>query len=163
MLAKIKNSYERLIKSEIFKHEGFLCGAFLMCDIKDLDKTDWQIDFYNKNKDTITTYLIGKEIEATNESEVFKTEKMTVEELDLKEVKMDFSDIQKKLQYILETKDEIAVKITIILQHQNIPIWNVIYITKKFNLLNIKMNATNGELIEEKLVNLLSFEKGLKK
>lgn len=163
MLEKIKASYERLLKSEEFKPEGFLCGAFIICNLEDLNKTHWQIDFYKKESDTMTTYLMAEKIEKTNEAEVFKTENMKVEELKLDEIKKDYEDIEKKLKLLLEDKDEIPVKITIILQKQGVPIWNFIYITKKFNLVNIKIDGINGEVIEEKLVNLLSFEKGDRK
>ena len=160
MLDKIKDSYEKIMSSKEFKAGGFLCGAFIICDIDQLETTNWQIDFYEKEKNLIQTYIVSEKIEKTNESEVFKTEDMTVEELDLKEIKRDFKDLTETIKEILDKNKEEPVKITIILQKQKVPIWNIIYITKKFNLLNIKINAISGELIEEKLVNLLSFEKG---
>ena len=160
MLTKLKENYKDLLESKEFEHKGYLCGAFLICEIQELEKTPWQIDFYNTNNDTITTYLIKDKIEVVNNSEVFKKDDMRVEELKLDEIKVDFNTIKKKKQYILESHDEQAEKISIILQKQNIPIWNIIYITKRFNLLNIKINASSGELIEEKIIPLLSFEKG---
>ncbi len=162
MLTKLKEDYKRLLESKEFKNKGFLCGAFLICDINELERTPWQIDFYNTNNDTITTYLIEKDIGIKENSEVFKKEDMKVEELKLDEIKIDFETLKKKIQYILEMHDEQAEKITIILQTQEFPTWNIIYITRKFNLLNIKINAVDGKIIEEKIVPLLSFEKGNK-
>src|SRR3989338_606310 len=127
MLTKLKESYERLIKSKEFEHKGFLCGAFLICDIEELDKTSWQLDFYNKEKDTITSYTMDKTIEVKEDAAVFKEEKTEVEELDIKQIKINFENIKKKLQHTLETKNETPVKITIIVQHQKVPIWNIIY------------------------------------
>ena len=162
MLTKIQDSYKKLIESKEFKHEGFFCGAFILCDLEDLDKSDWQIDFYNKNTDTITTYVVSTTIEVTDNSEVFKEENTRIEELKLNDIKVDLNDLKNKLQEILDTRQETPVKITIILQHIKIPMWNIIYITKKFNLLNIKIDARDGKVIEEKIVPLLSFEKGNK-
>lgn len=159
MLTKLKTAYKKLLESKEFKNEGILSGAFLMCDMENLDKTEWQLDFYNKESDRITTYNIGHKIELTDNSEVFKDENMKIEELDLEEIKVNFEDIKEKLKEILEKRHEDAIKITIILQKQTFPIWNIIYITKKFNLLNIKINAINSDVIEEKAIPLLSFEK----
>lgn len=160
MLTKLKSAYEKLIHSKEFKHEGFLCGAFLIADIKDLENTDWQIDFYNKETDTITTYLVGLKIEVTDNSKVFKNEKVAIEELKVEDIKVNFNELKDKLDKILKEKQEDPVKITIILQNQNIPVWNIIYITQKFNLLNVKIDAVTGIVLDEKVVPLLSFEKG---
>ncbi len=160
MLAKLKNNYQKLIKSKEFKHKGFLCGAFIICDIENIDSTPWQLDFYDKKADTITSYTLGDKIEVTEDAKVFKEENTKIEELDFKNIKIDFDDLKKKLQEILSSRNETPVKITIILQVQKFPVWNIIYITKKFNLLNIKVNAKDGVVLEEKIVPLLSFEKG---
>ena len=50
-------------------------------------------------------------------------------------------------------------KIIIIAQQQDFPIWNVSYVSNKFNLINIKINAIYGEVIEETSGSLLSFKK----
>ncbi len=160
MLSKLKTAYEKLIHSKEFKHEGFFCGAFIMCNSKELDNTDWQIDFYNNKRDTITTYLVGSKIEVTDDSKVFKNEKVDIEEIKLENIKVNFNDIKEELNKILKEKQEEPVKITIILQNQKIPIWNIIYITQKFNLLNVRIDAVTGILIDEKIVPLLSFENG---
>lgn len=161
MLSKLIENYKTLIKSDEFKNEGFFCGAFLICEIENLDKTDWQIDFYNPESDTMTTYLIGKEIEVTDNSEVFKDDKTRkIEEVKLKEVKTDMKDMKKELDKILKKYNETAEKITVILQNEKTPVWNIIYITKRFNIINIKINAVDGKVIEDKTMNILSFDKG---
>ncbi|MBS3152069.1 hypothetical protein J4230_01525 [Candidatus Woesearchaeota archaeon] len=160
MKNSIKESYEKLLASKEFKHKGFLCGAFLICDIEDINNTEWQIDFYNTESDTITTYLVSKKIEITDNSKILKKEDVKIEKLNINEIKTSFEDIKNKIENILNKYKETAAKITVILQKQKIPMWNIIYITKKFNILNIKINAENGEVIEEKTVPLVSFERG---
>ena len=160
MLTKLKNAYKDLIHSQEFKNSGFLCGAFLMCNIEELEQTNWQLDFYNKESDTITSYFMENDIKVAENSEIFKEEGKEIEELKLEDVKTNFEDIKKQLDEILEKRNESVVKITIIVQKQIHPIWNILYITKKFNLLNIRINAIDGKLIDEKTVPLLSFEKG---
>ena len=115
MLTKLKKDCKRLLESKEFKKEGFLSGMFLICEIKDIDNTPWQIDFYNKDTDTVTTYLLDKDIEVTDNSKVLKDEKTVIEELDLDEIKMDFKDIEKTLYECLKKHNENPVKITIII------------------------------------------------
>ncbi|MBI2148805.1 hypothetical protein HYU23_03930 [Candidatus Woesearchaeota archaeon] len=159
MLKRLREDYKILKNSEEFKNYGFLCGAFLICNIEEIDKTPWQIDFYNKKNDTITTYLIDKKIEVTDDSKILKDEKTEIEELNLNDVKIDFEDIKEKLDNILKKYNETAVKITIILQTQKFPIWNVIFITKKINIINVKINAINGSVVEDNMVPLITVEK----
>ena len=44
----LKKEYKRLVNSKEFKHKGFLSGAFIMSDIKSLDKSKWQISIIKK-------------------------------------------------------------------------------------------------------------------
>ena len=90
---------------------------------------------------------------------MLKKEDTEIEELNLEEIKVDFKDIKEMLKNILDKYNEEASRITIIIQKQNIPVWNIIYITKKFNLINIRVNAIDNSLLEEKNVSLVSFEK----
>ena len=163
MLTKIKESYRLLLASKEFKHKGFLSGAFVTGNSETLEKEDWQLDFYNKETDTMTAYRVKKEaVEVDEDSSVFRDEEKNVdiEELDLSEIKKDYAAIKELLNTMLEGHRETAVKTSIILQKQNVPIWNIIYITKNFNLLNIKINAKDGSILEDRVINLLSFEKG---
>jgi len=156
----IKESYDKLLKSKEFKNEGFLCGFFLVSDINDIENSSWQIDFYEEITDTITSYTINNDkIEVSPKSEVFKEEKTKIEELKLEDVKTNFKDILKKAKKLLKKAKEEAAKTIIILQKQDTPVWNISFITKKFNILNIKINATNGKVIENKIVSIIKFKK----
>ncbi|GEM_PF-2126971 len=162
MLTKLKESYERLVSSKEFKNKGFLASAFLSCPVEDLEKSDWQLDFYDEKTDTMTAYTVHDNITGEEDSEVFRDEekKVEIEELKLDEIKIDFEKLKEKLDMMLEGHRETPLKITIILQKQHVPLWNILYITKNFNLLNIKLSASDGEILEDKLINLISFEKG---
>ncbi len=158
MLKELIRDFKRIKDSEKINSDEFLCGVFLICEVKDLKNTPWQFDFYNKEKDSMRSYKIEEQIEETDNSEVFKNENIEIEELNLEEIKIDFEELEPKLTEILNNYKEIAVKISIIIQKQNhIPIWNIIYITKNFNLINIKINAIDGKILEDKVVPLISF------
>ncbi len=153
----VKSSYERLTKAENFKAPGFLCGIFVMSSPELLEKADLQFDFYDKKKDKITSFTLGEKIKEVNsEADVFKEENTTVNELDLEEVKVSWQESLKKARTLLEHESE--SKIILVLQKSDVPFWNVSLLTTIFNLLNVKVNAQTGEVIEHKKVSLLSFK-----
>lgn len=152
----IQQSYQRLIKSKEFKGEGVLCSMFFTSDIKEIEESNWQIDFYNKESNTITSYLMGINIEVVPNSEIFKEENTDIEDFKIEDVKISFKE---SLKVAKEHLKEEATKIIVILQKQKDIMWNISFVTKNFNLLNIKIDAINGKVIEEKLVSLISFKK----
>ena len=156
----MQQSYEKLINSEEFKHNGFLCSFFFMSDMEKPEDKVWQIDFYNKEADKITSYIMDKEIKVNENSEAFKKPETKIEELNINEVKTSFDEAYKKSKNILESKAEEPEKIIALLQKQKVPVWNISFITKKFNILNVRINAANGNIMEEKLISLLSFKEG---
>jgi len=155
----LKKEYKRLVNSKEFKHKGFLSGAFIMSDIKSLDKSKWQIDFYNKKENKITTYLMDEKIEVTDNSEVFKEENAEIKELDIEEIKENLEEALKLGKEFLEKEKETPIKVVIILQKEDSAVWNLSYITEKFNLINIKIDAVDGKLLKETTAPLLSFKK----
>ncbi|MBS3175052.1 hypothetical protein J4440_04185 [Candidatus Woesearchaeota archaeon] len=155
----IKEEYQRLIKSKKFKNEGILSGAFLMSENPELDDTIWQLDFYNGKTDKMTSYKMNSEIVLEENSEVFKKEKSEVEELKLEEIKISLNKALDTGKILLGDNFK-WIRIIIILQQIKQPIWNLSYMTQKFDLRNIKINAVNGGVLDNQEVKLFSFEKG---
>ena len=71
---------EKLKKSTAFKEwfavnkKQTLSHAFAMCDSEQAasDIAEWQIGYYNSEKDRMTTFFVGKAITKSQEAEVFK-------------------------------------------------------------------------------------------
>ncbi len=154
----MQQSYDRLINSAEFKHQGFLCGFFLMSEIEKIEDAVWQIDFYDKDLDKITSYLMESKIKVNENSEAFKKPETKIESLEIKEIKISFEEACRKARKILESKIEEPTKIIATLQKQNKPAWNISFITQKFNIQNVRINAGTGRVMEEKLVSMLSFK-----
>lgn len=154
----IKKEYKRLANSKQFKNKGYFCGAFIMSDAENLSNSQWQIDFYNEENSKITTYLMQEEIEVTDNADIFKEEKTEMKEITIENINIDADKAISIAKYHLEKNNEEAVKVIIILQQEDIPIWNISYMTKKFNLLNMKISAEDGKLIQETTTPLLSFK-----
>ena len=159
MHTKLKDDYDRLIKSKEFNKDGYLCGFFLMADVDKLKETDWEIDFYDEKKDTITSYSIGKEITINEDSKVFKEENKKIEELKLEKLNSDLNDALRKCEIILKQHEEKATQLIIILQNDKGIKWNISYVTQKFNLINIKIDAENGDVISQNIISMLNWGK----
>lgn len=54
---------------------------------------------------------------------------------------------------------EIPSKKIFILQQKESPIWNITYLTQSLNILNMKINAETGQIIEEKIESAMNFQK----
>ena len=159
-MLEIKEAYQRLITAKEFKKKGFLCGAFLMAPFKEVDNSDWQIDFYDEKLDRMTSYLVSKEIKLVNEEgEVFKDENTKINEINLEELEFSFEEAYKKAKKELKDKHETANKIIIVLQKSDVLFWNISFVTETFNLINLRISAKNGKILDEKTASLLSFEK----
>lgn len=155
----IKESYDRLIKSKEFKKQGYLCGIFMMSELENIDDQDWEIDFYDKKSGKITSYSTGNDIRTLSKEKPFAEDKEAIEEINLEDVKISYEKAIEIGKNALERRNEEATKIIVILQKIKDTIWNITFITKKLNILNIKMDAVKGNILKEEIVSLLSFKK----
>ncbi len=158
-MESLQEAYIRLMKDKVFRKEGFLCSVFVMANPKEIFNQSWQFDFYQKEKDCITSYKMDAAIGIVNEGmEVFREEKIAIEELRLDEIKIPFETVVKELQAKVEKSHQSATKIIVILQKASVPIWNISILTDAFNLINVKMNAVTKEVIDEKSFSMLSWK-----
>lgn len=129
-----------------------------------MDGTDdeWQLGFYNREKDTITTFVTdGIKVALREDEEVFKKDKNSILEVKMDNVNVLFEKIMATAghyQWKKYPKESSIKKIAIL---QNIKrygiVWNITFITQTFNALNMKINASTGKIIEEKLAPIISF------
>jgi hypothetical protein len=137
---------------------SYLAHVFKLVD--QANKDIWQIGYYNLN-DTITTFTIDyDDVRIIPEEAVFKKTDKKVRRLDLSKVKIDLDkalsiaeDFQKN-NYKMDDPERIIV----ILQNvaKNI-MYNVTYITKVVNLLNMKIDAKTGNMICHEITPLMQF------
>ena len=126
--------------------------------------SQWQLGFYDRKKDRITTFVVGDSLISIRPAEeIFKKEETKINEIDINKVKVTFDNA-------LEEADDFqsknfpnnkSVKTIAILQ--NVPalgnIWNITYITETFNTLNMKIDASTGKIIEHNFASILSLRK----
>ncbi|MBI2651684.1 hypothetical protein HYX01_04390 [Candidatus Woesearchaeota archaeon] len=162
---ELKSALEKLKKSTEFLEwskentNNFFSYAF---QIPEENKEDWQLGFYQKSTDKMTTFIVGATlITIRKDEEIFKKPDMELIPIDVKKVKVSFNKISKKaINFQKENYPKELISKTIAIL-QNLKEcgdhWNITYITHSFNALNIKVNAENGEVISHSLDNFMDF------
>lgn len=159
----IKEAFGKLENDPEFKEwqnsnkKSYLVHFFKIAD--EQNKDIMQIGYYNPD-DTITTFVVEKEdIKIIPEQEVFKKTKQKIKKLDINEIKIGFDksleiaeDFQKN-----NSKENEPAKIMVVIQNiSGKAVYNVSYITKTCNALNMKIDASSGKLMSHELINLVN-------
>ncbi len=131
---------------------------------QEMGSNEWQLGFYNKKKDKITTFVIEENnIKIRPEEEIFKKEETKVNEVHLDKVKLTFDDVIVKANKFQEKnfpKDKSIKTIAILQNLSNFgDIWNITYITEAFNMLNMKIDASTGKILQHNISSVFSFRK----
>lgn len=163
---ELKEALNKLEESNEFKgwreknKDDYLSYAF--CELNE-HEGEWQIGYYNKKEDKITTIIVDGEIKITSQEEIFKKPDTRVNKLDLGKVKLSFSEVIDRASEFQKEKypKEVSNKIIAILQNLEEfgDVWNMTFITKSFNTLNLKLNADDGKVLEHKLSSIFDFRK----
>lgn len=164
-LMKLKETLDKIEKDAKFKEwkqenkKSYLSYAF--CTLSGDETENWQLGYYSGEKDRMTTFSLADELAISPEEEVFKKEDMMVKEIDIGKIKLDLKSAIEKIKKLQEEsypKEEPIKKIIILQNLENLGnVWNITYITRAFNTLNIKLDAENGEVLSHKLSSIFSF------
>ena len=154
------NEYKQLINDEKFKSwhnkhkDSYLCSVFLL---KDEEKSSgWQFDYYLQKKKRMTTFIVDKNIKMNKDQKIFSTSDK-IDEINLHDIKFKFDEVVKLV--MPKYKNKKFVKEIIIIQSLNSKLlWNVSLVTTDFNLINVKIDAINGKILEETSSSLLQFK-----
>ena len=164
----LKSALKKLEGSKDFKKwkqknkNNFFSYAFKI--LQEMNPNDWQLGFYDKKKDKITTFVIdGETINMRPAEEVFKKEDTKVNEIELDKIKVTFDNAISKADEFQAKNfpNDKSIKTIAILQNISSlgNIWNITYVTGAFNTLNMKINASTGEIVEHNFASILSFRK----
>jgi len=146
---------ERLHASKEYKswkeeHEGFyLAHAFVMQDEANIGVM--QIGYYNPKKDRMATFIISPDkIAIVPDQEVMKAEQC-ISELDVEKIKLTVEEAISTAKKCIEenyAKEMILKSFFIIQEIEEIPLFNITYLTQGFKTINIKINASNGVIVK---------------
>jgi hypothetical protein len=162
---EFKKALELLEKSKEFRigKKEYLAHGFTTLDDKMDQSEPWNIGYYDKINDRITTFLVTEDvIDKRENEEIFKEPGSVVEKLDASKVRKDFSEsieIAKELQK-KKYKSEVPTKTIVMVQNTKEygVVWNITMITMQFNTLNIKVDAETGNVVDEKITSLLLYK-----
>ncbi|MEK6812802.1 MAG: hypothetical protein AABX86_01670 [Nanoarchaeota archaeon] len=130
------------------------------------ETTSWEVGFFNPKEQTAASFLVGETVEYTHEnSKIFKPNDQKVHALELKKIKIGMEEALNVVEAVCREKyaKETPAKKIIILQHLKKPTWNITYLTTALNVLNVKINASNGMVLEDSLVSALAFNQAKQK
>jgi hypothetical protein len=159
-----KEAVSKLEESKEFKDwkkecdDSYLAHGFISFG----DNSHWQIGYYNKKTDKITSFIMGPEIVVNAEENIFKEGHDEVKALELDKIKINIDQALKaaeELQQKEYTNDSVMKKIMIIQNIEQGQVWNVTFVTSTFKTLNIRVNAETGKIVEHKSNSIMDFKK----
>jgi len=165
---KIIDSLKKLESHNEFKKwlsenkNSYLSYGFKM--LNEPSQEEWQLGFYNKDTDKMTTFVLdGNKLNINEDEEVFKKPSMKVNEIKLEKIKISFEEALRIIEELFkkEYKNELQDKTIVILQNLEElgDVWNITHITKTFNTINFKVDTENGKIIEHSLTSIFDFRK----
>jgi hypothetical protein len=159
-----KEDIKRLESSKEYKEwresnkEPYLSDFFCILDTESKDDNVWQIDFYNPEDDTMTSFELPADKRKkcslkTASSKIFKEEKSVIDKLSLTNVEWtDKSILEIAKEFLTENhKGETPTKTILILQNNKElkkVIWNLTFVTSALNMFNAKIDAKNGKILD---------------
>ena len=159
-----KEAFEVLQESLEFKSwrknnpKPYLAHFFTELDAH-LRNLNWEIGYYDAEKDLITTFAINEQIQLQPEAQVFK-ERHSVKELKMEEIKTDTLQILENVKRFQMKNYPAQTPLKGFLIIQNIDfgaVWNVTLVTQAFAALNIKLRAQSGEIVHHNLSTFFDF------
>ena len=151
---KKMNTITTVVNSEIFKKwhkQEYLISYYI------LNQTE-NVVFYSKENKKATIFTVADTIEMS-EDDLFQRKEP--EELKLEAVNIDLNNALTIAEEAKERQlgEEVIEKKIIILSSENHSQWNITYITNTLKMLNIKINAIDGNIEKEKVEALIALGK----
>ena len=116
----------------------------------------WHFDFYLPKANKITTFIVGENITVEEDQKIFEQSHKKLKKINLDEVKFSLSDIYKFIDK--NFSDKKFLKIIIILQNLKTLLWNLSLLGNDFNLINVKVDAKTGKVVEQSTTSMLQFK-----
>jgi len=150
----------KVFKSFFFDNKDFhLVHGFLM--IENGKRTPWQVGYYSKKADRIVVFTAEDEVSKSPEEEAFKKDGL-VPALDASNVKTSNEDVLSTAEKVRAEKHphELVTKTIVILQSlDGVPTWNITLVTQAFSLVNIRIDASSGDLITQSASSIMNLGK----
>lgn len=142
------------------KHdEYYLAHGFCQLDKNGEFAKKWQIGFYSPKQDNIASFTTDP-VTFQGTEEAFKKEG-SIDKLDMSALISStsaFEEIQKLLGE--EYKSEVVNNFIVILQTiEGVPTYNVTAVSLQFNMINIRLDASTGEVLKHAKNSIMELKK----
>ncbi len=152
--------YNKLINSKEFKNwrsrhkDSYLSSCFIMQDQN--SKGSWNFDYYLPRINKLTTFILEDEIKINQNQKIFEPSHKRLKEINPDDVKFTLDKLNNLIKN--EFKDAKFIKIIIILQARENLMWNVSLLGLNFNLINVKVDAITGKILDKNVTSMLQFK-----
>lgn len=165
---RMHDAIELIEKSKDFKEwkkqrkNAFMSHAFVMFD--DDKEGEWQIGYYDPDKDRITAILATvDDIKIGTEEQVYKEPDKTVNKVHIEKVEILVHKALEIVDSLVKEKyknEPVNKKICILQDIENFGlVWNISLVTAAFNVINIKIDVGSGEIKADEKHSLMEFGK----
>ena len=144
---------QKIEQSKEYGKELYLTSCFFL--------QDWQFTYYNQKTKKMKTFaIVNDEVKVLEQNtEPFQKEEKIIQKLDFTHIKVPFQEVLILIDNLMSSKyRQTATQRIVSLHQENIPFWNITYITASLQILNVKVNAITAEIISEKMQNAMDFK-----
>jgi hypothetical protein len=150
-MLNLNDSYKKLEGSKELKDFKSKNKAAFIYACFYVSEGNWQFDFYNPKDNMITTFEVSDDVKAKPIDKAFKHDQEKITELHIDKVKVNFDkavDLVNKFVAKEYPGDKYFTKTIAILQNLDRKIvWNITLLTSTLKLLNVKLDASSGEVV----------------
>ena len=152
-----------LFRSFIKQHPHYyLVHVFTTVDSEVVDNALWQIGYYSKDTDRIVVFEGNNGLVFIHPpAEAFKKEAY-IQKLNIKELSVSREEAMKKCNEVIKEHYPREIFSKSICLLQNLPefgqIWNITIVTLALGVINIKIDASNGEILKHTKENLMNWK-----
>lgn len=129
-------------------HEDY----YLAHGFKMIGDKEWQIGWYNPETQKVKTFIVGDNIEQTEEQGMLK--EGTIKKLEPEKVKITEEEALKAME---DVKMPVLKKFYIIQNLDGKTIYNITYFTQAYDTINVHVEAGTGEELERTKQKLMDF------
>lgn len=136
--------------------EPFLTSIFT---IPDSDPQEWSLNYFDANKEEINSFVVNGDITLTIHTEILSNGVPV--QLEPEKVSVAYSKVLSIANDLMKKKYTAfkPARSMVVLQNiEGVQVWNISYFSALLHTLNIRINASDGTVILDKLLSIIHFE-----
>lgn len=159
---RFHEALEHVQDSDVYKQfmkdsEGYYL-AHGFCTVEKSGRAPWQVGYYSQDTSRIVTFTADDTVSKHDEDEAFR-ESGHVPPLEADEVEVSLDDALATAEKVRQDKypKELVNKTIVILQTlEDVPTWNLTLVTQAFSLINVRIDASSGEVRSQTIDSILN-------